>query len=716
MKKATLVIVLGLLAAVLPDVVTPEAAWARFSSVPVAFASNGDWHETEVLEEPVTMVGMSWEPGSKPTAVWFRTRAKGAAWSPWTALPVSAEHGPDSDTREYRNQRPASEPVWTGPQDQVQFRLRGSRPTGASASLIDTTDRTKPLLRRFGDFFRPKAGTAVSAGLDQPAVIGRSAWDPTDSCHAAEADPPEYVQVTLAVVHHTDTANTYDAGDVAGQILGICTFHVNTRGWNDIGYNMLIDRFGRIWEGRAGGIGRGVSGAHAEGFNSYSTGIALLGDFEPSPAPTTSMQNALIDLLSWKLSVHNLDPAGTTTVVSKGSSKYAQGVVVTLETISGHRDVQSTSCPGSACYGLLGSFRSRSDQRWSPVPLSTYRNPSVGDFDGDGAPEGAVFRPADGTWRVSDPAGVGFSTSVWADFYTATGWTSQIVGDFNGDGRDDIANYHPSNGTWWVSRSTGTGFTTSLWADFHTAKGWTSQIVGDFNGDGRDDIANYHPSNGTWWVSRSTGTGFTTSLWADFHTAKGWTSQIVGDFNGDGRDDIANYHPSNGTWWVSRSTGTRFTTSLWADFITAKGWTSQIVGDFNGDGRDDIANYHPSSDRWYVSASTGTRFTTSLWATTPTSDHWSLTRVHDVDGDGVGEILQLDAYDGSWHRGTANGIKFEFLQVEDSPWRTTVGATGPAMTGPLLLTFFGQEFRWLRTDGLDGNEAITTESPSLPIP
>ncbi|MGE3808914.1 MAG: FlgD immunoglobulin-like domain containing protein, partial [Gemmataceae bacterium] len=161
----------------------------------------------------------------------------------------------------------------------------------------------------------------------------------------------------------------------------------------------------------------------------------------------------------------------------------------------------------------------------------------VGDFNGDGRDDIANFHPSNGNWWVSlaQPGG-GFITTLWADFATNSGWTAQVVGDFNGDGDDDIANFHPSNGNWWVSITNDShdGFITTLWADFATNSGWTSQIVGDFNGDGRDDIANFHPSNGNWWVSlaNNTGDGFNTSLWADFSTNSGWTAQVVGDFNG----------------------------------------------------------------------------------------------------------------------------------------------------------------------------------------
>lgn len=76
-----------------------------------------------------------------------------------------------------------------------------------------------------------------------------------------------------------------------------------------------------------------------------------------------------------------------------------------------------------------------------------------------------------------------------------------MAGGFTGDGKTDLAHFRDSDGTWWVNRSTGSGFVNSLWADFGTTSGWTTQPVGDYNGDGKGDIGNFHPSNGTWWIS-----------------------------------------------------------------------------------------------------------------------------------------------------------------------------------------------------------------------
>ena len=83
----------------------------------------------------------------------------------------------------------------------------------------------------------------------------------------------------LAFVHHTVSANDYGPEDSAGIVLGIAKYHRDTNGWNDIGYNFLVDKYGQIFEGRAGGIDQAVIGAQAQGYNSHSTGIANLGTF-----------------------------------------------------------------------------------------------------------------------------------------------------------------------------------------------------------------------------------------------------------------------------------------------------------------------------------------------------------------------------------------------------------------------------------------------------
>jgi uncharacterized protein with LGFP repeats len=448
--------------------------------------------------------------------------------------------------------------MWVDEADGVQFLIRGPDARDAQATVIDTTDRTKPLSRRLSDVFSPGIDSAQGAP-NQPTINPKSAWDPSGSCQPKST--PSEVQVTHAFVHHTTGPNDYTTSEVASRVLGICLYHTQSNGWDDIGYNFLIDRFGGIWEGRAGGIAAGVQGAHTAGFNSYSTGVAFIGEHTSTP-PTVAAENALKQLLAWKFGVHNVDPTNSSVLISKGSSKWREGYPVLMKPIMGHRDAQSTSCPGEACYQRIPTYQTGVDAAWNRVPLTLYKSPLVADFDGDGQSEGALFKTTTGVWTVTEQSG---STSTWADFSTAAGWSRQIVGDFNGDGKDDIANYHPSNGTWWVSRSTGSRFATSLWADFSTAKGWTTQIVGDFNGDGKDDIANRHGASGNWWVSRSGGSSFATAFWGTTFSYAGLGAVWTQDVNSDGKADIVAMDSYNGILRRHRSNGSTFSITTLAD-------------------------------------------------------------------------------------------------------------------------------------------------------
>ena len=119
-------------------------------------------------------------------------------------------------------------------------------------------------------------------------------------------------------------------------IRGIYAYHTQSRGWSDIGYNFLVDRFGRIWEGRYGGVDRPVVGAHTLGYNDDSFAMSAIGNFDIAQPPA-AMLDAYGRLFAWKLS-----PARRQRRLHarSGSTKRY------LQAINGHRDVGQTACPG----------------------------------------------------------------------------------------------------------------------------------------------------------------------------------------------------------------------------------------------------------------------------------------------------------------------------------------------------------------------------------
>src|SRR5439155_7130431 len=165
--------------------------------------------------------------------------------------------------------------------------------------------------------------------------------------------PPRYAKgVYFAVVHHTAGSNSYSQAASAAVVRGIELFHVRANGWNDIGYNFLVDKYGRVFEGRAGGIARNVIGAHAEGFNAGSVGVAVIGNYS-STSISPAAEHTLAQLLAWRLDVAHVDPLGLVSWISGGKPEYPKGSPVLLRAISGHRDTGFTSCPGTALYGRL---------------------------------------------------------------------------------------------------------------------------------------------------------------------------------------------------------------------------------------------------------------------------------------------------------------------------------------------------------------------------
>ena len=282
------------------------------------------------------LVGLHWRgPGS----VQFRTRSLAGSWSAWNeAAPEDDRPDVGTDERARRASWRLGNPWWVGASDRIEYRLRG-RVTRLRAHFVSSPTTTVP------------SRTLQKAG--SPTIVPRIGWKADEQIK--RAGPSYAPAIRFSVVHHTAGTNGYTAAQSAAIVRGIQIYHVRGNGWNDIGYNFLVDKYGQVFEGRFGGVDRNVVGAHAEGFNTGSVGVAVLGEYS-SLVVTGAVKDALARLLAWRLDVAHLDPGSTVSFPSGGNARFPAGVPVFLRAVSGHRDTGFTDCPGTALYNLLNGI------------------------------------------------------------------------------------------------------------------------------------------------------------------------------------------------------------------------------------------------------------------------------------------------------------------------------------------------------------------------
>jgi hypothetical protein len=278
-----------------------------------------------VAPRPFNLVGLHWRGDALPDAE-IRVR-RGAGWSRWQHLGV---HG-----------RGVSDPVWVGTARTVQYRL-SRRVRGLKLHFVAVGNRS----------VRARA----SQTTDTPfPYVSREDWG-ADQCPPRAA--PEYGEVEAVHVHHTVSLNDYTPEEAPQIVLAICRYHRNSNGWNDIGYNALVDKYGTIYEGRAGGLDKAVIGAQAQGFNAQTAGVANIGDYTSVGASDAALA-ATAGYIRWKLTVHGQPLSGPVTLTSAGgsASRYPAGAHVTVDRVLGHRDTGKTACPGDALYAQLDDIR-----------------------------------------------------------------------------------------------------------------------------------------------------------------------------------------------------------------------------------------------------------------------------------------------------------------------------------------------------------------------
>ena len=380
----------------------PAGAWAAGGATIVARdLPVGRARTTAGAAAPAVfdLVGFHWQGAGR---VLFRTRSLTGRWGSWRPVAPEAEDLPDPGSPEARLRRGwrLGSPYWVGPSDRVAYQVVGD-------------------VRRLRAWYvRSPVGpvparTVAMAG--SPAIFSRPAWGADEEI--TRGAPRYATSVSFAVVHHTAGSNAYTRAQSAAIVRGIELYHVRGNGWNDIGYNFLVDKYGQVFEGRAGGVDRNVIGAHAQGFNTGSTGVAVIGNYSAariSPAAT----RALVALLAWRLDVAHVDPLGTLAWRSGGNPRYPLGTLVSLRAISGHRDTGFTSCPGNALYAKLGEV----SRAVAATGLPKLYAPVVA--GGLGGPVRFTARlSAAAPWTVSVRNGSGTVVARGSGAGTAVSWT-----------------------------------------------------------------------------------------------------------------------------------------------------------------------------------------------------------------------------------------------------------------------------------------------------
>ncbi len=538
--------------------------------------------------EPFRLIGISLP---RPPTADLRVRVHGPdGWSEWQDVPFDPDHAPDDWTGEGSAGALVSEPIWVGEAD--DYELAGDESDLEDIEvLLVREDPDQPVTEEAG-------ALAPRIGLDQPLIRARSSW----GARPHKSGPLRADELKVGYVHHTAGSNTYSTSEVSYILRSIQTFHMDGQGWDDIAYNFLVDRFGRIWEGREDSTRHAVIGGHAKGFNTGTVGVAAIGNFSTTGAPS-AMLSAIGETLGWKLFLHGARVSGTVPFFSGGSSLYPEGALVNLNRITPHQATSSTGCPGGSVVAGLGTIRSVASAAHADaagvgafdslgVSIGEDGTPLIGDFDGDGNSDVVLYGPGPATDAVylgQTSGGLSRrSTSV-------SGVYEPFVGDFDGDYRDDVFWYAPgpARDYIWLGRADGT-FQTIRPAVNATYE----PIPGDYDDDDATDIIWYAagPTPDYVWFGDGDGTFSSKSM-----PVRGTYRPFVGDFDGDQYDDVFWYAPgtTRDYIWLGRP-GSAFSTRR----PSVTGTYVPVVGDFDGNHRDDIIWYGPggAADYFWVAA------------------------------------------------------------------------------------------------------------------
>ncbi|TBR21729.1 N-acetylmuramoyl-L-alanine amidase [bacterium] len=318
---------LGLAVAASPASAQEEDAPVRIGGNPVvgawptrpssAGASPGEMGPSDAFAEVYDTVLFQ---GELPDAhVGFEAaREEAGAWSPWVAATLKRS----ADGRFW------AKVVFPAP-GVGRLKFRALKPTGPSAAAV-TIYSMHVYLSGTPAPAPPGGGSVTPSQADTLGVIERSAWGAKEPKNPYSPHVPnKFTQ------HHTSGRRPATLQESLDEVKFIQDFHINGRGWNDVGYHFLVDPEGRIFRGRP----VDVIGAHVANDNTGNVGVSFMGTHHPpfNHPVTPAEMEASVRIGKWLQASYGVTP----------------------ETYKGHRDrgTTKTDCPGDIMYARMEEVR-----------------------------------------------------------------------------------------------------------------------------------------------------------------------------------------------------------------------------------------------------------------------------------------------------------------------------------------------------------------------
>lgn len=419
-------------------------------------------------------------------------------------------------------------------------------------------------------------GKAYVTDIPGLTITTRKGWGADESLMDWD---PEPVTFRGAVVHHTAGSNNYTKSQVPNVVRGVYHFHAVTRGWGDVGYHLLVDKFGGVWEGRAGGLTKAVEGGHALGANTATFGISVLGDYM-KVRPSDEAIDAVAKAVAWKLRLHGIrNVNGTINVKGKQWGKSS----VDIPVIAVHRQVGGTTCPGdafmtrvpeiqakAAAY-MTSSLKPRAEKKteeklqrypqWGSIQQIGHgwdggRVLAAGAFSASGRTDAILVDTQGRMWLYP---GHGEGNFVYGRTQIGHGWQGldQLTGgvDFDGDDNPDIIARHKESGNLLLYSGNGRGWFKGVRTIGYGWNGFSRiYVLSGMEKNGHPIVFGTHP-NGLMRAYLTDGRGAFKSMRI---VGGGWNvmreMSSVGDKTGDGLSDFV-VIDTQGRLWLYEGTG-----------------------------------------------------------------------------------------------------------------------------------------------------------------